>query len=187
MHIGTYDTYIMTFTKHITPKQILLRLRLSAASSYCWVECLKHWEDFCKTAATVPGSAPAGTGQGSSRWPTGRADRTEILHPVVPMFVPKVPVSDLTIPENSVCCLPRMRKRQKTTLPRLLVLVAALEAAEAFAIVSAAAPECVSAPRRLAVFVAVLGRLFAVVRGPPSGAAREEAFVAAASALVAEV
>lgn len=96
-------------------------------------------------------------------------------------------MSDLTIPENSVCCLPRMRKLQKTTLPLSLVLVAALEAAEAFAIVSAAAPECVSAPRRLAVSAAVRVRLFAVVRGRPSGAAREEAFVAAASALVAGV
>lgn len=109
------------------------------------MECLEHWEDFCRTVLTGPGSALADIGQDSSRWPKGKAVQKENLHPKVLMFVLTVPANWKAHRERSVY-LQKMKKPLQTTQLPSLELAAALEAVEAFAAVFAFAPECVFVP-----------------------------------------
>lgn len=164
---------------------------LSAASSYCLVECPTHWEGFCRTVATALGSKPAGRGLDSSRWLKDKADRMGSLRPMVPMFVQVTPRDSMT--HGCSVWLQKMKMLLTIALLLSLALVAVLEAVEAFVVVSASVPECVSAPWRpfAAVrerpFAVAQGQPFAAARGPLSVVAQEIAFVAAASELAAEV
>lgn len=125
------------------------------------MECLKHWEDSYRTAVIGPGSKPANTGPDSSRWPKGKADRMGILHPKVLVLVLTVTVYSKA-PRERLVWLPKKMKLLQIRQRLSLEPVAGLEAVEAFAVVSASAPECVFVPEQP----------FAVVRGPLSVVAR---------------